>query len=136
MTDKNKSQKLAPLMPYLTAKDLRKSSEFYQKAFGFKLEEFREDNGVGVHAEMTFADARILLGAEGAFGSDKQAPVSSQQSIPLSLWLYCSDVDALYKRGIAAGAVSLMEPNDAEWGHRVCMFRDVDGYEWGFCRPL
>jgi PhnB protein len=125
------------LVPYLTVKDIRKSVAFYEKAFGFKLDQdLTEHEGVASHAEMLFSDARILLGAEGAYGSDKKSPASLGISVPVSVWVYCSDVDAQYKKALAGGAVSLMEPHDAFWGDRACMVKDPDGYEWGFCKNL
>lgn len=137
MQEEFKPKNLPTLIPYLTLKDLRKSVEFYQKAFGFVLDsEIVEDHGRAVHAEMNFSDARILFGAEGAYGTDKKAPASVKITVPMSLWLYCPDVDAQYKKAIAAGAQSVMEPNDAFWGDRVCMLKDSEGYEWGFCRSL
>lgn len=130
-------EKFPTLCPYITVKNLRESLAFYEKAFGFEtMSHKEEENGVLIHAEMKYADAFLLFGAEGAYGSEKKAPASSGASIPLSLWLTSPDVDAQYKRAVAAGATSLMEPNDAFWGARVCMLKDIDGYEWGFCKSL
>jgi uncharacterized glyoxalase superfamily protein PhnB len=36
------------------------------------------------------------------------------------------DVDAVFRRAIEAGAVSVWEPQDKPWG-RAAMFRDLDG---------
>jgi PhnB protein len=47
-----------------------------------------------------------------------------------SFFLYVSDVDAMYKRAINAGATSASEPADMFWGDRVAQVRDPSGTHW------
>ena len=137
MTKTFDMKNLPTLVPYLTVKDLKKSIAFYEKAFGFQVQgDLIEQEGKVLHAELSFADTLLLFGSEGAYGSDKLAPESSKRSTPMSLWLSCDDPDAQHKKAVSAGAVSIMEPNDAFWGARVCMLKDLDGYEWGFSKAL
>lgn len=60
--------------------------------------------------------------------------------VPATLWgraiIYVSDVDAMYRRAIAAGYVPQMAPADAAWGERYFHLRDPDGNELSFARPL
>jgi hypothetical protein len=47
-----------------------------------------------------------------------------------------SDVDALYRRVIAAGYQPDAAPRDAEWGERFFHLTDPDGHELNFACPL
>jgi catechol 2,3-dioxygenase-like lactoylglutathione lyase family enzyme len=49
---------------------------------------------------------------------------------------YVDDVDAFYKRTLAAGHQPTTAPRDAEWGERYFHLTDMDGHELSFARPL
>jgi uncharacterized glyoxalase superfamily protein PhnB len=49
---------------------------------------------------------------------------------------YETDVDALYKRVVAAGYQPNTVPYDAEWGERYFHVTDPDGHELSFARLL
>jgi catechol 2,3-dioxygenase-like lactoylglutathione lyase family enzyme len=49
---------------------------------------------------------------------------------------YVADVDALYRRALAAGCQPSTVPRDAEWGERYFHLTDPDGHELSFARPL
>jgi uncharacterized glyoxalase superfamily protein PhnB len=49
---------------------------------------------------------------------------------------YVADVDALYRRALAAGYQPTTEPRNAEWGERFFHLTDPDGHELSFARPL
>ena len=46
------------------------------------------------------------------------------------------DVDAMYRRVLAAGFKPETSPADASWGERYFHVRDPDGHELSFARPL
>ena len=46
------------------------------------------------------------------------------------------DVDALFERARAAGAVVLEHPVDREYGERECTVRDLAGHRWQFSETL
>ncbi len=50
--------------------------------------------------------------------------------------LWVDDVDAMYRRAVAAGHDPEMVPADAPWGERYFHIRDPDGHELSFARPL
>jgi uncharacterized glyoxalase superfamily protein PhnB len=121
------------LSVYLTVTDANKSIKFYEEAFGFKtLDVAKDEQGNPQHVEMKKGDAFIMFCPEGAFGMPKKAPVTLGITVPLSMYVYCEDTDALYKKAIATSAKSIMEPHDSFWGDRFCSVADPDGYEWGF----
>lgn len=49
---------------------------------------------------------------------------------------WVDDVDAMYRRAVAAGFVPSFEPTDAPWGERYFHLRDPHGHELSFARPL
>jgi catechol 2,3-dioxygenase-like lactoylglutathione lyase family enzyme len=57
-----------------------------------------------------------------------------------ALWgrvvLRVNDVDAMYRRALAAGFQPENSPADAPWGERYFHLRDRDGHELSFARPL
>ena len=128
-----KPDHLPTLIPYLSVRNAQDAINFYQKAFGFELtSSSKDESGEPAHAEMKRGDAVIMFAGEGKFGSAGQAPITLGVRPSTNIYVYCEDVDALYKQAIQAGAKSLMEPNDAFWGDRMCCVVDLDGYEWSF----
>lgn len=129
--------------PCLTVKDPAAALEFYQKAFGFgKKDVFAGPDGTIMHAEVTWHDMVIMFGPECPTRPEYKAPASSGHVVPVSLYVYCDDVDALYARATAAGAKGEQAPETMFWGDRVCKLVDPEGYSWGFatnvaeCAPL
>ncbi|MFM0500139.1 VOC family protein [Paraburkholderia caffeinilytica] len=59
---------------------------------------------------------------------------------PVNWWgrviMYVSDVDALYRKALAAGLKPSFEPSDAPWGERYFHITDPDGHELSFAKPL
>jgi catechol 2,3-dioxygenase-like lactoylglutathione lyase family enzyme len=49
---------------------------------------------------------------------------------------WVADVDAMYERARAQGAVPEMPPSDAPWGERYFHLRDPDGHELSFAKLL
>ncbi|MGH9015666.1 MAG: VOC family protein [Acidimicrobiia bacterium] len=50
--------------------------------------------------------------------------------------LWVDDVDAMYRRALAAGFDPETSPADAPWGERYFHIHDRDGHELSFARPL
>jgi catechol 2,3-dioxygenase-like lactoylglutathione lyase family enzyme len=59
---------------------------------------------------------------------------------PIQWWgrviIHVSDVDAMYRKALAAGFTPMMEPSDAPWGERYFHMTDPDGHELSFARLL
>ena len=122
------------ITPVLTVHDINKAIEFYEKAFGFeKKTVYPDKQGRIVHAEVKFQnEIVIMLGLEGAFDNQCKTPANSGIQCPINLYVYCPDIDGLYKRAKKAGAKITMEIADMFWGDRVAQFEDPDGYRWMF----
>ncbi len=118
--------------PFLTVKDADAALAFYQKAFGFeKRFSMPGPDGKTAHAEVRWRDGVIMFGPEGPQNKCK-APSTLGMRSPVGIFVYCEDVDALYKRATAAGAKSEMPPQDMFWGDRMCTVVDPDGHIWSF----
>ena len=49
---------------------------------------------------------------------------------PYGFYMYTDDVDAVYHRAVAAGAVSLLPPADQAFGDRIAVLQDPLGNNW------
>jgi PhnB protein len=109
--------------PYLVAADGLALLEFVKRAFGAEETE-RVVMPTGVHAEVRFGDSPLMLGG-GIPG--KKFPSSLQ---PQALHVYVEDSDAAYQKALAAGAISVDEPRDQDYGERSATVKDPAGNVW------
>jgi len=107
--------------PYLIVRDARALIEFMERAFGGAVVH-RQDTPDGAvrHAEVQIGDSRIML----ADAKEGWPPM------PAMVHLYVDDVDAVYRRALAAGATSIHEPEDMPYGDRSGGVRDACGNLW------
>jgi uncharacterized glyoxalase superfamily protein PhnB len=128
------------LSPYLTVKDADAALAFYAQAFGFeKRLNLTGPDGKTRHAEMTWHQVVIMLGAVPEAKAEEhlgKPPVVQGIRSPISIYVYCEDVDALYQRAIAAGAKAIKPPQDQSYGDRTCALEDPDGYWWYFATNI
>jgi len=139
MTKNSIPDGVARLSPYLIVQDADATIKFYQDAFGFVLNEnehMKGPDGKTQHASMSFHGATIMFGPEGAFGGTNKSPKSSGVESPVSLYVYCDDVDAIYKQATNAGAESIMPPEDMFWGDRMTKLIDINGHSWSFATKV
>jgi PhnB protein len=116
------------ITPGLVCKDAARAIEFYKKAFGAK-ERMRmptPDGKIG-HAELQIGDSIFFLGDE--FPQMGTVAPTGPQSV--SLFVYVEDVDAVFKRAVAAGARVDMPVTDQFWGDRYGKLTDPFGHHWG-----
>jgi uncharacterized glyoxalase superfamily protein PhnB len=138
MTEKpvsGKHPRMPWVTPYLTVRDAAQAIEFYKDAFGFTLRDASKAEGEAItHVEMTGHDGDVLImfGPEGAYGSKVKAPATGGFVSPVSLYVYCDDVDALFARATAAGATVGLPVQDSHYGDHFCKLIDPDGHVWIF----
>src|SRR5215468_10380215 len=107
--------------PFLVANDAAALVEFAKRAFDAKVVvEMRDPKGAIMHAELEIGDSRIMLGQAS----------EQHKAMPCGIYLYVPDVDATYKKAIAAGATSTMEPANQFYGDRNGGVRDQNGNMW------
>jgi uncharacterized glyoxalase superfamily protein PhnB len=118
----------------LTCKDLDASMRFYRDAIGFTVANTFERDGKVTTAVMTAGDCRIVLNQDdGKLGWDR---IKGQGFYVQINVVAPADVDAAAARIQAAGGTLLGEPADREWGVRMFVFRDLDGFKLGVSTPL
>ena len=132
-----KPENTPQLSPYMTVQNAKKSVDFYEKAFGFKVIEIVKDNDDNFqHVSMQKEEVLIMFCQEGAYNNIKKSPKTLEIEMPINMYVYCHNTNALYNQAIAAGARSLIAPCNSFWGDRFCSVLDIDNYEWSFATLL
>lgn len=107
--------------PALRVPGVAKLIDFLTRAFDAKENgRFVGKDGSIMHAEVMIGDSHVMMGEPG----ERFSP------LPASLHLYVPDVDATYRRAIAAGGTSLREPANQFYGDRSAGVLDPCGNEW------
>src|ERR1700678_1292529 len=107
--------------PYLTLDNPEAAMDFLKRAFdGQETYAMRDDKGQVQHAEMKVGNSMLMLGRAR----------DQWKSRPGNFYIYVEDVDAVYKRAIAAGGTSLGEPADQFYGDRHGGVTDSEGNNW------
>jgi PhnB protein len=108
--------------PYLLVNDAARLIEFLKDGLGAEeIGRMPGPDGAIAHAEVRIGNSVVMMGqpGEGNPGATTSA-----------LYLYFEDVDAVYKRAVAAGGVSTEEPADQFYGDRRAGVRDPCGNTW------
>ncbi len=107
--------------PYLVVEGAGQLMDFLKKSFGAQKKGLmpRPDGTIG-HAEMKIGDSIVMLA--DAMGEHKPTTIT--------IYLYVKNADAGYKKALAAGATSIMEPTDMFWGDRNAGVKDAFGNQW------
>jgi len=117
------------LIPYLAVNEGVAALDFYQKAFGAKLlVRNLTPDGKLVHGRLRIGDSIVMV-SDVFPGSDLAAP-SALGTSTVTLHVYSKDVDALWDRAVAAGAIVKMPLDDQFWGERYGQLRDPFGHHW------
>jgi PhnB protein len=115
--------------PYLIVHGGAQAIDFYKQAFG-AVELFRmdaPDNKIG-HAEIKIGDSIVMLADENpAWGA--KGP-SALGGTPVQLMIYVEDVDAVFKRALAAGGKETRPLKDQFYGDRSGTLTDPFGHSW------
>lgn len=119
------------LIPYLVVRGAAKAIDFYKELFG-ATELMRmpyPDGNLLAHAEIKIRNHVLMLGDENP-QFNALSPLSLNGPSPVSVMIYVSDVDAIFKKAQAMGAKIVMPPMDAFWGDRFGKFADPFGHLW------
>lgn len=105
-----------------TVADLPRMEAFYEKAFGLTVQK-RLDNGDNI--ELILTNPKGLDLALVAYKDKRKVELGTANG---PIGFYLSDVDGVYKRAMAAGAVSKSPPGGAG-GLRVAIVADPEGHD-------
>ena len=108
------------LMPYLRVKGADGFLSFMQKVFGAieKMKVMRDENTV-MHAELQIGESTVMF----------SEITEEYTAFPASIFIYVDNADETYQKALKAGATSLKEPEDQEYG-RSGGVADPYGNEW------
>jgi PhnB protein len=108
--------------PYLVVRGASTTMEFLNKAFGAEpaFEPMKRPDGTIMHADVRIGDSHVMI----SDATEQHPPM------PCMLHLYVPDVDAVYRRAVAAGGTSMMEPADQFYGDRAGSVTDPGGNHW------
>jgi len=115
------------ITPYLVVANADAEIAFLKSAFGGSEIgcERNADNTV-MHAEIRIGDSTLMLGQGNA----------EWKALSAALYLWIDDVDATYRKALAAGATSQSEPEDKPYGHRNAGIIDPNGITWWIGAPV
>jgi PhnB protein len=107
--------------PYLTVQGAADLLDFVKQVFDAEELTRTDQPGRGIaHAAVRIGDSTVEMS-----DATEQWPAT-----PSALHVYVPDTDAVYRRAIEAGAASLMEPTDHDYGERSAAVRDRSGNNW------
>ncbi len=108
--------------PYLIVSGASRLIDFMTQVFGAE-ERFRMPGPGGTigHAELGIGDSVVMLSDGG--GGTPPTPGAM-------LLVYVDDVDAAYRKALAAGATSTEAPNNKFYGDRSASVTDPFGLRW------
>jgi PhnB protein len=115
--------------PYLCVDGADAAIGFYTEVFGAKERGRMPAPGDKIgHAELQLGDSVIMLSDELP-EMDQRSPKSVGGS-PVTISVYVEDVDAVFDRGIRAGARPLRPVENQFYGDRAGQFEDPFGHRW------
>ena len=120
-------------------KDPRAALAWLEKAFGFETSMVVENpDGSIAHSEMRVGrNGLLMVGSEWDEFHRSPASIGGVNSQSVHIHLdEPEDLDAHYRRALAAGAKKLREPADQFYGDRVYGVIDPEGHQWTFSRTL
>jgi PhnB protein len=123
------------ITPYLIFKDAAGAIEFYKRALGAsELYRMPMPDGKIGHAELQIGDSRLMLADEAPeWGALSPRTVGGT---PVTLHLYCEDVDTLADRFVKAGGKVLRPVDNQFYGDRSGQFEDPEGYKWSLAQHV
>lgn len=127
-TTNGRPNNASALTPFLAIPGAAQAVEFYRDAFGARVIDVTEMNGVVVHADLDFGAGLLQIG-EPTPGYRLVAPPEGEDDC-YSIGLYVPDAEATLDRALARGA-TLREPlSTFVSGDRYASIRDPFGVRW------
>ncbi|MCE2503247.1 MAG: VOC family protein [Chlorobi bacterium] len=111
------------VMPYLIVEGAEKFINFMKQVFDaeerFQVLRSESENEI-MHAEVVIGDSTIMLADA----------TSEYRPSPTTLYIYDEDTDKRYEQALVAGASSIYEPHDEEYGVRAAGVKDQFDNRW------
>lgn len=122
--------------PQLVARNAAAAIEFYKHVFGATVEvcQYAADGVTVAHAEVKVGNSVVMVCDEFAqWGS--LGPTSLSGS-PVSLHVYMKDIDAVWEKALANGAIEIVPLHNTYWGDRFGRLIDPFGHHWSLAQRI
>ncbi|MCA1443348.1 VOC family protein [Ensifer sp. IC4062] len=132
---------IPPIQAHICVKDGLAAIAFYEKAFGAvnTFHQMADDGKRVMHANLALFGGEIMLHDEfPEFGMSISSPnTAGGASVAININVpKADDVDQAYAKAMAAGASTVMEPQDTFWQARYARIQDPFGHIWAFNAPV
>ena len=121
----------------LYVQDVKKSVEFYEKAFGFTRKFVTPENDYG---ELSVGEITLSFASKTMANSNLKSGFieSSLANKPfgIEIGFTTDNVEQTVKSAISAGAIIIEDPKTKPWGQTVAYLRELDGFLIEICTPM
>src|SRR4051794_23680157 len=121
----DRAPSIYPIMRY---RECAAAIDWIEEAFGFERHAVHEEDGVVVHAELSFDGDMVMVSQQ----RDDDARGFGDHVGQEWVYIVVADPDAHYARARAAGAEIVRELEDQAYGSREYSCRDPEGNLWSF----
>ncbi|MGE6786160.1 VOC family protein [Ensifer adhaerens] len=130
-----------PIQAHICVKDGLAAIAFYEKALGAvnTFHAMAEDGKRVMHANLAIHGGEVMLHDEfPEFGGSVLSPNTiGGTGVAISINLAKpADVDTAFAKAMAAGASTVLEPQDTFWNARYARIKDPFGHVWAFNAPV
>jgi len=121
----------------LYVEDVKKTIEFYKKAFGFEIKFSTPENDYAelLSGETTLAFASLELGKSNFKNGFIESSLK-EKPFGVNLAFTTENVEELMEQAIKEGAVILEEAIVKPWGQKVGYIKDINGFLVEICTPI
>lgn len=121
----------------LYVKDVEKSIDFYEKAFGFLRKFVTPENDYGelLVGETTLSFCILSL-ANSNFKDGFIESSLTNKPFGIEIGFTTDNVEETVKTAVKAGGTILEQPKTKPWGQVVAYVRDIDGFLIEICTPM
>lgn len=121
MISSHKPAGYTTVSPYLIVNGASRTIDFLVRAFdAVELRRFADPTGKLMHAEVRIDDSVVMIADA----------VEGWPAIPAHVHVYVPEVDATYRRALAAGATSVQEPVKKDDADKRGGVKDSGGTTW------
>ena len=121
----------------LYVKDVEKSIDFYEKAFGFSRKFVTPEND---YAELLVGETTLSFCSLNLANSNfKEGFIESSltnKPFGIEIGFTTDNVEETVKTAVNAGGTILEKPKTKPWGQVVAYVRDIDGFLIEICTPI
>lgn len=121
------------ITPYMIFDDAAAAFEFYKRAFGAtEISAQRDEAGTLRHGEFRIGDSAVMVTNTNPDYSFIRSAAQCGGDSPIHLFVYCDDVDALFRKAVSNGCTVVMDIAEQSYG-RSGGVRDPFGFTWWLC---